>query len=142
MPISFSTYDIEYQLPNTEKIAEWIAEVIENKGFRIGEINYLFCSDDYILESNKKFLSHDYLTDIITFDYSTKRKISGDVLVSIPTVSVNAERFGVTFYNELLRVIIHGVLHLIGYDDHSDEEKEAMRNAENLALLFYETNFQ
>lgn len=142
MPISFSTYDIEYQLPNTEKIAEWIAEVIENEGFRIGEINYLFCSDDYILESNKKFLSHDYLTDIITFDYSTKRKISGDVLISIPTVSVNAERFGVTFYNELLRVIIHGVLHLIGYDDHSDEEKEAMRNAENLALLFYETNFQ
>lgn len=142
MSISFSTYDIEYQLPNTEKIAEWITEVIENKGFRAGEINYLFCSDDYILESNKKFLSHDYLTDIITFDYSTKRKISGDVLISIPTVSINAERFGVTFYNELLRVIIHGVLHLIGYDDYSDEEKEAMRNAENLALLFYETNFQ
>jgi len=94
------------------------------------------------LESNKKFLSHNYLTDIITFDYSTKRKISGDVLISIPTVSVNAERFGVTFYNELLRVIIHGVLHLMGYDDHTDEEKQSMRNAENIALLFYETNFQ
>ncbi|WP_010662250.1 rRNA maturation RNase YbeY [Marinilabilia salmonicolor] len=142
MPISFSTYDIEYHLPNTGIIIEWISEVIENNGFRVGDINYLFCSDGYILESNKKFLSHNYLTDIITFDYSTKRKISGDVLISIPTVSVNAERFGVTFHNEVLRVIIHGVLHLIGYNDHSVEEKEAMRNAENLALLFYETNFQ
>jgi rRNA maturation RNase YbeY len=140
--ISFSTYDIEYQLPNTEKITDWITEVIENKGFKVGEINYLLCSDDYILESNKKFLSHNYLTDIITFDYSSKRKISGDVLISIPTVSVNAERFGVTFFNELLRVIIHGVLHLMGYDDHTDEEKQTMRNAENIALLFYETNFQ
>ncbi|PRZ01910.1 rRNA maturation RNase YbeY [Marinilabilia salmonicolor] len=142
MSISFSTYDIEYQLPNTEKITDWITEVIENKGFKVGEINYLLCSDDYILESNKKFLSHNYLTDIITFDYSSKRKISGDVLISIPTVSVNAERFGVTFFNELLRVIIHGVLHLMGYDDHTDEEKQTMRNAENIALLFYETNFQ
>jgi rRNA maturation RNase YbeY len=140
--ISFSTYDIDYHLPNTEKITDWITEVIENKGFKVGEINYLLCSDDYILESNKKFLSHNYLTDIITFDYSTKRKISGDVLISIPTVSVNAERFGVAFYSELLRVIIHGVLHLMGYDDHTDEEKQSMRNAENIALLFYETNFQ
>ncbi len=142
MPISFSTYDIVYNLPNKERISSWISEVIENKGFRIGEINYLFCSDDYILESNKKFLSHNYATDIITFDYSSKRKISGDVLISIPTVSVNAERFGVSFFSELLRVIIHGVLHLTGLNDHTAEEKETMHNAENLALFFYETNFQ
>ncbi len=141
MPISFSTYDIEYRLPDKDKIDHWITEFIESKGFRVGEINYLFCSEDYILESNNKFLSHNYTTDIITFDYSTKRKISGDILISIPTVSSNAERFGVSFYNELLRVIIHGVLHLIGFDDHSDEEKAVMRKNENLALLFYETNF-
>lgn len=142
MSISFSTYDITYNLPDKDKIEHWITEVIENKGFRAEEINFLFCSDDYILESNKKFLSHNYTTDIITFDYSTKRKISGDILISIPTVSLNAEHFGVSFFNELLRVMIHGILHLMGLNDHSDKEKEDMRNAENLALLFYETNFQ
>jgi probable rRNA maturation factor len=140
--ISFSTYDIEYNLPDKEKISGWITEVIENKGFRVSDINYLFCSDKFILESNNKFLSHNYTTDIITFDYSSKRKIAGDILISIPTVSLNAERFGVSFFNELLRVIIHGVLHLMGLNDHSDEEKDVMQNAENLALLFYETNFQ
>jgi probable rRNA maturation factor len=142
VPISFSSYDIEYNPPDKEKIRGWISEVIDTKGFRVGEVNYLFCSDNYILESNNKYLSHNYTTDIITFDYSSKRKISGDILISIPTVSVNAERFGVSFLNELLRVIIHGVFHLMGFNDHSDEEKELMRNAENLALLFYETNFQ
>lgn len=142
MSISFSTYQVEYNLPDKEKISNWISEVIENKAFRVGEINYLFCSDDYILKNNNQFLSHNYTTDIITFDYSTKRKISGDILISIPTVSLNAERYEVPFFNELLRVIIHGVLHLMGYDDHSVEDKEQMRNAENLAILFFETNFQ
>lgn len=142
MSISFSTYDIEYNLPNSDKISHWISEVIEDKGFILGSINYLFCSDNFILENNRKYLNHDYTTDIITFDYSSKRKISGDILISIPTVSFNADRFGVSFFNELLRVIIHGVLHLIGLNDHTEEEKSIMRNTENLALLFYETNFQ
>ncbi|WP_291856090.1 rRNA maturation RNase YbeY [Marinilabilia sp.] len=142
MPISFSSYDIEYNLPDSDKISQWISEVIENKGFILGAINYFFCSDNFILENNRKYLNHNYTTDIITFDYSGKRKISGDILISIPTVTFNAERFGVSFFNELLRVIIHGVLHLSGLNDHTEEEKVIMRNSENLALLFYETNFQ
>jgi rRNA maturation RNase YbeY len=139
--ISYSSYDIEYNLPGKEQISQWITQVIENKNFIVGDINYIFCSDNYILETNRKFLSHDYTTDIITFDYSKRRRISGDVLISIPTVSYNAERFGVTFFNELLRVMIHGVLHLMGYKDSNDKEKEEMRRAEDISLLFYETNF-
>ena len=141
MAISYSSYDIEYNLPGKEQISQWITQVIENKNFIVGDINYIFCSDNYILETNRKFLSHDYTTDIITFDYSKRRRISGDVLISIPTVSYNAERFGVTFFNELLRVMIHGVLHLMGYKDSTDKEKEEMRRAEDISLLFYETNF-
>jgi rRNA maturation RNase YbeY len=139
--ISYSSYDIEYNLAGNEQISKWITQVIENKDFIVGDINYIFCSDNYILETNRKFLSHDYTTDIITFDYSKRRRISGDVLISIPTVSFNAERFGVTFFNELLRVMIHGVLHLMGYKDSNDKEKEEMRRAEDISLLFYETNF-
>lgn len=141
MAISYSSYDIEYNLAGKEQISKWITQVIENKDFIVGDINYIFCSDNYILETNRKFLSHDYTTDIITFDYSKRRRISGDVLISIPTVSFNAERFGVTIFNELLRVMIHGVLHLMGYKDSTDKEKEEMRRAEDISLLFYETNF-
>jgi rRNA maturation RNase YbeY len=139
--ISFSTYDITYNLPEKQKIIDWINQVVENKYFKLGEISYIFCSDDYILEINRKFLNHDYTTDIITFDYTTRQKISGDILISIPTVRANAKRFEVSFFNELLRVIIHGILHLVGYNDVTSEEKVEMRNAENLSLLFFETNF-
>jgi rRNA maturation RNase YbeY len=139
--VLFSSYDIFYDLPEKETVQSWIIQVIENNDFNVGDLNYLFCSDKYILEINRKFLSHNYITDIITFDYCTRRMISGDILISVPTVSYNAERFGVTFFNELLRVMIHGVLHLIGYKDSTAEEKEEMRKAEDLCLLFYETNF-
>ncbi|PWD99731.1 rRNA maturation RNase YbeY [Marinilabilia rubra] len=141
MAISFSTYDVSYNVPDKDKIDSWICEVIENEGYRCGDIHYVFCSDEYILKTNREYLNHDYTTDIITFDYSTRRKISGDVIISIPTVSLNAERYNVSFHQELLRVIIHGILHLIGYKDATEEEKEQMRKAENLSLLFFETNF-
>jgi rRNA maturation RNase YbeY len=139
--ISFSTYDISYNIPDKDKISDWITEVIENEGFKLGDVNYFFCSDEYILKINRQYLNHDYTTDIITFDYSTRRKISGDIVISIPTVTLNAERFQVSFQQEVLRVIIHGILHLIGYKDSTDDEKEQMRQAENLSLLFLETNF-
>ena len=142
MAISFHSIDIDYSLDNNVKIERWIEQVIENKGFNTGEINYFFCSDEYILKNNRQFLSHDYSTDIITFDYSSKKIISGDVLISIPTVSMNAERYHVPFINELLRVLIHGVLHLMGYKDKTEEEKKEMRAAEDLSLLFFETNFR
>ncbi|WP_462318816.1 rRNA maturation RNase YbeY [Marinilabilia sp.] len=141
MAISFSTYDITYNIPDKDKISDWINEVIENEGFKLGDVNYFFCSDEYILKINRQYLNHDYTTDIITFDYSTRRKISGDIVISIPTVTLNAERFQVSFQQEVLRVIIHGILHLIGYKDSTDDEKEQMRQAENLSLLFLETNF-
>lgn len=141
MAISFSTYDISYNIPDKDKISDWITEVIENEGFKLGDVNYFFCSDEYILKINRQYLNHDYTTDIITFDYSTRRKISGDIVISIPTVTLNAERFQVSFQQEVLRVIIHGILHLIGYKDSTDDEKEQMRQAENLSLLFLETNF-
>lgn len=141
MSISFSTYSITYNLPDKDKIIAWITEVIENEGFKLGDIHYIFCSDEYILETNQKYLNHNYTTDIITFDYTTRHKISGDIIISIPTVSMNAERFNVSFFQELLRVIIHGILHLVGYKDGSKAEKEEMRKAENLSLLFFETNF-
>ncbi len=141
MAISFSSIDLTYNLPHARNIESWISDIIENKRFRVGDIHCNFCSDKYIIEANNKFLSHNYTTDIITFDYSTHRKISGDILISIPTVTQNAERFEVSFFNELLRVIIHGVLHLMGYKDGHDSEKEEMRKAEDLSLLLYETNF-
>lgn len=142
MAISFSTYDVSYDIREKSKIIKWIVEVIENEGFKVGDINFIFCSDEYILQTNRKFLNHDYTTDIISFDYSSRRKISGDIIISIPTVTQNAERFSVSFYQEILRVIVHGVLHLMGYKDGTDDEKEKMRQAENLSLLFFETNFQ
>lgn len=142
MSIFFDSIDIEYILENESIIRRWIVEVIENKQFRVGNINYFFCSDEYIHKINKRFLGHDYTTDVITFDYSQKNIISGDILISIPTVSLNAEFYKVPFFHELLRVIIHGVLHLMGYKDGTEEEKSLMRSAEDLALLFFETNFR
>ncbi|MGQ1889516.1 rRNA maturation RNase YbeY [Thermophagus sp. OGC60D27] len=142
MAISFHSIDIDYTLDNKEDIRSWIQQVIENKDFKVGEINYFFCSDEYILKNNRQFLSHNYTTDIITFDYTSKGLIAGDILISIPTVSMNAERYNVPFFQELLRVLIHGVLHLMGYKDKTDQEKNEMRAAENLSLLFFETNFR
>ncbi len=142
MAISFSTYDSSTDpLTNLENIEPWIKQVSDNKGFSIGEINYYFSSDNYIHSVNREFLGHDYPTDIITFDYSLRRKISGDILIGIAVVKNNSERFGVTFFEELLRVIIHGVLHLMGYPDYTDEEKKVMRREEDKALKLYQELF-
>ena len=100
----------------------------------MGEINYIFCSDPYLLEINKQYLGHDYFTDILTFDYSQKPVVSGDLFISIDTVRENAEYYGATFEEELHRVIVHGLLHLIGYDDHTPEEQKTMREKENYYL--------
>lgn len=117
----------------TEKALKEI-EATEKKN--IEEVNIIFCSDDYLLEMNKKYLNHDYYTDIITFDNSEGENISGDLFISIDRIRENAGAYGVSFENELQRVIIHGVLHLVGYKDHSPKEKETMRNKENFYLSF------
>lgn len=142
MAISFSTYDLPTDPPVTLKnIQLWINQIAENKGFRVGQIDYYFSSDNYIHSVNREFLGHDYPTDIITFDYSLRRKISGDIIIGIPVIQNNSERFGVTFFEELLRVIIHGVLHLMGYPDYTEEEKEVMRGEEDKALKLYQELF-
>ena len=141
MAISFSTYDLSYPLSNLEDIGRWITQVIENKEFRAGNIEYIFCSDTYIHAINCEFLGHDYPTDIITFDYSYRRKLSGDILIGIPVVKNNSQRFGVSYFEELLRVMVHGVLHLMGFPDYNDEEKQVMRSEENRAIELYREMF-
>ncbi|MBN2670007.1 MAG: rRNA maturation RNase YbeY [Bacteroidales bacterium] len=118
-----------------QKTKQWIKEVVLSYNKKIGELNFIFTSDEKILEVNRTYLQHDYYTDVITFDYSEDQKISGDIFISLDTVKTNAEKYSQTFDNELYRVIIHGVLHLVGYQDHSDEDRAQMRKLENKALL-------
>lgn len=119
------------------KTGEWIRAVAERYGRRVGEVAYVFCSDERILEVNREYLQHDYFTDIITFDYCEEGVISGDVFVSVDTVRSNAGVYGVGVDEELRRVMIHGVLHLCGLDDGSEAERAAMRAAEDEALVLW-----
>ncbi|WP_108425115.1 rRNA maturation RNase YbeY [Flagellimonas amoyensis] len=117
--------------------SDWITRILESESFVAGQIDYIFCTDDYLLELNKQYLNHDTLTDIITFDYTMANTISGDVFISTERVKENAETFGVEFTNELLRVMAHGLLHLIGYGDKSDEEKAVMRQKEEEKIKMF-----
>jgi len=112
----------------------WIRAVAADYGFTVGDITYIFCSDDRILEVNRQFLQHDYYTDVITFDYSTPDRLSGDIFISLDTVRSNAEQVGTTFSQELHRILIHGILHLTGQGDKTLETKVQMTAKENLAL--------
>lgn len=116
-------------------VRNWIKEVASRHQKRVGEISYIFCNDDKIIEVNRQYLQHDYFTDIITFDYSEGDRISGDLFISLDTVRSNAEQFGQSYDVELHRVIIHGVLHLCGIDDKGPGEREVMEGYENEALL-------
>ena len=113
---------------------EWIKNVAASYGKRLGEIAYIFCSDEKILEVNRQYLQHDYYTDIITFDYCEGDRLSGDLFISLDTIRTNAEQFGASYDNELHRVIIHGILHLCGINDKGPGEREIMEAAENKAL--------
>ena len=119
------------------KVTTWIEEVAASHSRRVGNLNYLFVNDDEILVANRQFVGHDYYTDIITFDYSRGDRISGDIMISLDTVASNAEKFGVPYFRELLRVIIHGVLHLVGINDKGPGEREIMEAAENAALALF-----
>lgn len=116
------------------KIGQWIRAVAADYGFAIGNINYIFCSDERELAVNREFLGHDYYTDVITFDYSTAHTLNGDIFISLDTVRSNAEMVGVTFEKELLRILIHGVLHLTGQGDKTPETKAEMTAKEEKAL--------
>lgn len=132
--IHYHAENIELPLINNSKISNWIKSVAAVYAKKVANINYVFCSDERILEVNKQFLDHDYFTDIITFDYSENNSIAGDIFISIDTVKSNAAEFGVSFEQELYRIIIHGILHLCGQDDKSPELRLEMTRKENLAL--------
>jgi rRNA maturation RNase YbeY len=126
--------ECDFQLQNEDSISEWLKHAIRLEKKALGEINYIFCDDEYLLKKNQDFLNHDTLTDIITFDYSEENKLSADIFISIERVKENALIFAVSFEKELKRVIIHGILHLIGYKDKSEEETKTMRSKENFYL--------
>lgn len=136
--ISYQTEGVE--MPNIKKkeTTEWIKKVAACYGKRAGEIAYIFCSDEKILEVNLQYLQHDYYTDIITFDYCEGDRISGDLFISLDTVRTNAEQFNQPYQRELHRVIIHGILHLCGINDKGPGEREIMEAAENKALTLIE----
>ena len=116
------------------KAGRWIRAVAADYGFSVGQIHYIFCSDERELEINRQFLGHDYYTDIITFDYSTASTLNGDIFISLDTVRSNAETVGVSFEEELHRILIHGILHLTGQGDKTPETKAQMTEKENKAL--------
>ena len=122
------------------KVTGWIVAVAQAHGRKVGQLAYVFCDDEYILQTNQQFLQHDYYTDIITFDYSNAHRIAGDMVISLDTVRTNAEGMGTTYQSELLRVIIHGVLHLCGINDKGPGEREIMENHENAALAMLPEN--
>jgi len=132
--ISYFTEKVKMPGIRRREISAWIKKVAEIHGFRMGDISYIFCSDEHILSINKEYLQHDYYTDIITFDYTEEDCISGDIFISLDTISSNAEKFGVSYEDELHRVIIHGILHLCGINDKTPEERQVMERHEDEAL--------
>ena len=126
--------EIDFFLQNQGELQRWIKKVITSENKEMGEINYIFCSDEYLLERNIKYLNHDTLTDIITFNYCKGKIITSDIMISIDRVKENSTIFDNSFSEELHRVMIHGILHLIGYDDKTEKEKILMRKKENFYL--------
>ena len=130
--IDFQFIDTKITLLNSNK--DWLKKIISNENKKLGEIVFVFCSDDYLLKKNIQFLKHDTLTDVITFDYCKDDIISGDILISIDRVEENSEIFNVNFLNELDRVMAHGLLHLLGYKDKNKQDAKRMRSKENFYL--------
>lgn len=134
MAIAFYAEGIELPVIKKKAVSDWIKAVAGTYGKKTGDISYIFCSDEKILEVNRQYLQHDYYTDIITFDYTSGNKISGDLFISLETVKTNAEKFEATYNEELHRTIIHGILHLCGINDKGPGEREIMEENENKAL--------
>ena len=132
--ISFFSEEVDFSLLNQAETIAWISETIIKENKTLGEINYIFCSDDYLHKMNVEHLNHDTLTDIITFNYCVEDIISSDIFISVDRVKDNAEIFKTSFEQELNRVMIHGVLHLLGYDDKTDLDKKTMRSKEYFYL--------
>jgi rRNA maturation RNase YbeY len=124
-------------LENLSDYSDWVSRIIVSEGFSLGQIDYIFCTDDELLQMNMEYLNHDTLTDIITFDYTVDKTISGDIFISSDRVAENASAFEVDFRNELLRVMSHGILHLVGYGDKTKDEKFKMRQKEEEKIKMF-----
>ena len=139
--ISFHNESVNNKTPSKRLLKAWIKEFVSNHGKKVGELAFVFCSDEKILEVNQNFLQHDYYTDIITFDYSEGEVISGDIFISVERVLENAASHQVDYNTELLRVLSHGVLHLIGFQDKEEEKKIEMTRNEDLCMSLFFTKF-
>ena len=135
MPITFHKEEIEFDLPSELKISEWLTNIAAENKKSITQLSYIFCSDDYLLEINRTYLNHDDYTDIITFPYKQGHEIESDIFISVDRVRENAKEYNTTFELELLRVIAHGLLHLIGYGDKTEDTQLKMTEMEDLCLL-------
>lgn len=124
-------YETDFKINKPRTWKNWIKESAADEGFKIGDINYIFCDDEYLLQINKDYLQHDYYTDVIGFQYSEGKILSGDIYISITRIEDNAENNQIDFKNELARVVIHGILHFMNYKDKSDEEAKKMRDLES-----------
>mgnify|MGYP002524249392 CR=1 FL=1 len=142
MSIRFASQDIDFELQKAENVKKWISRVIRLRGKRVGNISYLFCDDEHLLGVNQQYLNHDTYTDIITFDYVEDKYVSGDMFISYDRVCDNAENFNVSRETELLRVMIHGVLHLVGYDDLTDEQETEIHKMEDFYIDVYNKKFR
>ncbi|GAB3182508.1 rRNA maturation RNase YbeY [Telluribacter humicola] len=137
--ITFFQEDVSFKIPTPLKTKRWLKAVVEAEGAQLNHLNYIFCSDDYLLDVNRQYLEHDYYTDIITFDTSDEEEdqIEGDIFVSIDRIKDNAQNLNKTFEDEFRRVLVHGVLHLIGFDDTTDDSKAEMRKKEDDYLQIF-----
>ena len=136
--ITFNS-ETSFTLKNQKRLVKWISDVISSEGFQVGEINYIFCNDSYLNKINQEFLNHDTFTDIISFDYTLGKEVGGDIFISIERVLENAEKFNEVFENELYRVMIHGILHFMGYKDKTKKEKTLMRTKEDEKIFTLNT---
>lgn len=127
-------YETEFEISNESILENWVDTIISNNGFETGELNFIFCDDEYLHKLNVEFLNHDTFTDVISFDNTLGKLISGDIFISVERVRENAKEYNATFEDELHRVMIHGVLHFLGFKDKSSEDEKIMRNQENNAL--------
>ncbi|MFK7953352.1 MAG: rRNA maturation RNase YbeY [Ekhidna sp.] len=135
MPLQYFKEETEFSLDNADVVSDWLSKLISNNNHSLSDLNYIFCSDDYLLSINKEHLDHDYYTDIITFDSSeSESQIEGDIFISVDRVKENASTLNQPFTRELHRVMAHGLLHLFGFADKTDDEKKLMREKEDLCL--------
>lgn len=134
--ISFN-YETDFELDHEADFSKWLSAVILSENKKEGDINYVFCDDEYLLEINQQYLDHDTLTDIISFDYSVGNELHGDIFVSVERVRENASDFNVTFHEEIKRVLVHGVLHYCGYKDKSESDEQIMRKKEDEKMQMF-----